>query len=497
MFPSLTRICALLVLGLALVQAAWILALPPFRGIDEFDHAYRAAAVSGGEWIASGETAKQGRGTLVTVPDRIVQDAAPVCWDYDYTGPDNCRPVDRIDDDRVKVASAAASYNPAFYWVVGAPSRWLEGAYALYAMRAVAAAICAGFFFLGVWSIAHSTTSPWPLLAILATITPMWTFSTILPAPNGTEMFSALALWSVLFGLAAPQGSESIDRTLVRIAAICVVPLLVVRSIGPLWLALIACIALPLIGLPQAKAIWARLRWQVWAVGALIFLTTSVAVLWTVTMDTNALESESVKSRNPLLGAIEQVPLWFLQSIAAFPTRSEPAPPAVYAAGGLLLCGFVGAGILVAKRRERLILATAIGLWGAVPLVFTTLTYSTAGPIWQGRYAFPFAAGIVLLAGLALERRMEIVRWIGPAWGGVVLLQSVAHTASVVKVHKTELLASPLAGDSRWITTPTWFIAGLMLAGMGAWGWAGLSIIRRSALERPLERALRNDAAND
>jgi hypothetical protein len=36
------RLPALLVLGALVMQAAWILALPPFRGADEFDHAYRA-----------------------------------------------------------------------------------------------------------------------------------------------------------------------------------------------------------------------------------------------------------------------------------------------------------------------------------------------------------------------------------------------------------------------------------------------------------------------
>ena len=46
------RLPALLVLGALVMQAAWILALPPFRGADEFDHAYRAAAVAHGEFIA-------------------------------------------------------------------------------------------------------------------------------------------------------------------------------------------------------------------------------------------------------------------------------------------------------------------------------------------------------------------------------------------------------------------------------------------------------------
>ena len=41
-----------IVLGLAILQALWILTVPPFRASDEFDHAYRAAAVARGQWQA-------------------------------------------------------------------------------------------------------------------------------------------------------------------------------------------------------------------------------------------------------------------------------------------------------------------------------------------------------------------------------------------------------------------------------------------------------------
>ena len=46
------RVAALLFLGTLLLQSAWILTLPPFRGTDEFDHAFRAAQVAGGDWAA-------------------------------------------------------------------------------------------------------------------------------------------------------------------------------------------------------------------------------------------------------------------------------------------------------------------------------------------------------------------------------------------------------------------------------------------------------------
>jgi hypothetical protein len=51
----------LVLVGVMLLQSAWILAVPPFRGSDEFDHAFRAAGVATGQWHLS-EQASNGRG---------------------------------------------------------------------------------------------------------------------------------------------------------------------------------------------------------------------------------------------------------------------------------------------------------------------------------------------------------------------------------------------------------------------------------------------------
>ena len=83
----------LLLVGLLLSQAAWLLSVPAFRGLDEFDHVYRAASVARGEWMPSGERAGHGRGELVTVPRDILVAAGPECRALDYTGHDNCAPA--------------------------------------------------------------------------------------------------------------------------------------------------------------------------------------------------------------------------------------------------------------------------------------------------------------------------------------------------------------------------------------------------------------------
>ncbi len=168
-----------------LLQAAWILTVPPFRGIDEFDHAFRAAAVARGDWVA-GEAAEDGRGQLVTVPRSLVEAAHGQCAALDYTGPDNCSPVESVSDGNVTVASAAASYAPAFYWIVGTAARPFDGAASVYAMRIATALLSLMFIGLAAWSVAK-LPSRWPLAGLVLATTPVFVYSTTVAGPMASR----------------------------------------------------------------------------------------------------------------------------------------------------------------------------------------------------------------------------------------------------------------------------------------------------------------------
>ncbi|MGZ4531473.1 MAG: hypothetical protein ACXV5Q_05520 [Frankiaceae bacterium] len=144
---------ALLVVGLLLTQAAWMLALPAFRGVDEIDHAYRAASLARGEVAPSGIAAKHGRGELVMVPQDLTRAAGPECRALKYDGPDNCRPSRPGPHGTVWAATSASRYSPAFYWVIGKAAEPFRGTTALVVMRAVAGLLCAAFFGLAGWVV--------------------------------------------------------------------------------------------------------------------------------------------------------------------------------------------------------------------------------------------------------------------------------------------------------------------------------------------------------
>jgi len=102
--------------GLSALLLAWILLIPPFGGTDEFDHAYRAAAVARGQWFATPSDATRGTGAWLEVPRDIVDAARPECQVRSYTTAADC--VGTAHGDTVRIASGAGRYQPVFYAVV-------------------------------------------------------------------------------------------------------------------------------------------------------------------------------------------------------------------------------------------------------------------------------------------------------------------------------------------------------------------------------------------
>lgn len=463
------RVPILLFLGALLVQGAWILALPQFRGIDEFDHAYRAAAVAAGQWKPDYVPADNGRGDLLVVPRSLVAAAQPVCEWYDYTGPDNCRPVQELEDDKVVIASAAARYNPLFYWVIGKPASWFEGAASLIAMRVAAAVLCAVFIGLAGWCLSAWARSRWPYAGLLVAMSPVAVFSTALAAPNGLEICAGLALWASLLGLSRTGVSPSAQHQLIVAGIPAAMVLALLRQLGPLLLATILFATVVLVG---RRRLVALVRSHLRVLGLASGLTAAAVVVnvwWIRTSAALAVEEVTPTTRDLGDAIIANAPLWLMQSIAAFPTRSERAPVLVYAIWLLAFTALVVAAIWVGRSKHRQAILLTMGLGVGVPLALTAMTYAEAGAIWQGRYGLPLTVGIPLLAGLALDDRRPEHRLVPPilAAGAAGIL--LAHVVGAVNVLDRELRLSPLSRNEAWLMPPYWVIAVLMSVGILTW----------------------------
>ncbi len=428
-----------------LLQAAWILTMPPFRGIDEFDHAFRAAAVARGEWVA-GDPAEDGRGQLVTVPRSLVEAAHGQCAALPYTGPENCSPVESVSDGNVTVASSAASYHPAFYWVVGTAALPFDGAASLYAMRIASALLSLLFIGLAAWALAK-LPGRWPLAGLILATTPVFVYSTTIAAPNGVEMSAGMALWGTLLALMHGQRRAPESR-LLWAAIACAITLGTLRVLGPVFIVMIV-VTVASLDWGAVRDMVKRHRSTVLVGSVLIGASVLGQALWM--FDSVAQEVAGDATDNPKTFNSVNIVVWPLQTIAAFPLRDQAGAPVIY----LVVVAVVGAMLIAACRggasRLRVVTLTSLVVTLAFPFVFTLATLDSIGNIWQGRYVLPYGVGFLLLAGYALGRRRPES---GPALRLLVPIATfyaVAVAACMIKVRNDEL-----NGNSASIRDAAW-----------------------------------------
>ncbi len=473
------RIALMWVIGSLLLQLAWISALPPFAGVDEFDHAYRASAVAHGQITTDHVSATDGRGELVVVDRSIAEAARPQCEARTYTGPDNCRAVADSGAGLVTIASAAASYNPAFYFVVGHAAEPFHGAYALYVMRLVAALLCSLFLGLAAWVTCLWARTRWPLVGLMVASTPVLVYSASIASPNGLEMCAALSVWAALLGLARADRGPTRQRKLLLAVLPGALVLTTIRAMGPALLLLIVATCVAVIGVRATFSI-ARRHLPVVLPALLVVLTATVSnVWWIVTQAPNARENTAlVPLQHPVANSLQQLPLWFFQSIAAFPSRTEQAPLAVYLLYMAAFFGILALGWRTAARSRRLAVLAAGVATVALSVGVNSYFYSTDGDVWQGRYGLPYAVGIVLISALALDEK----RWspvhsrslLRIGWVALTAAQVVGVTSVALKMIDKE----PSVQDPVWIYHSPVMIVALTVVGWSCWAFAVKRFVR-------------------
>ncbi len=458
-----------------LVELAWVLSVPAFRGIDEFDHVYKAEAVAHGMWTDVGP-ARDGRGNLVAVPEHVVAAASRRCDSYDYTGPDNCRPVRSLDDGLVLVACAAATYNPVYYAIVGTFARPFHGAGAVFAMRVLTALLTAVLLAAAAALTAAWARGTWPVLALVVASTPTLLYSGSVASPNGVGYAAGCLLWASLLGMVrAPRRLHLLG------AAVASTTILVTHSTGFVWLSVVAFLALRM----SPRARWrevVRDLGRSTASAAIVVACVLVGTLgWIVVNKTNVPGADDGNfGPMPWSDLPGQVLVWAMQTVGAFPMRNQPAPLAVYALWLVLFCTLMTLGMRHAARGTRTAVALISLVWVAVPALASVVTFDTDGFAWQGRYALVLAVGLPMLAGFALDDKDRPA----PRWLAVVVVAScaAAHALSVGSVAAREA-HTPLAPDfAAAMPGGPWFLAALAFLGC---------LLTLAAAPRPVPAAVR------
>jgi hypothetical protein len=462
----LVRVFALTMLAVLLVETAWMLTVPPFRGMDEHDHAYKTAAVGGGDWGWDHTPSPQDWGSFVRVPTALPEAAAPICESLPYTTDDNCHGHATANGE-TEIASSASQYNPAFYGVVGTVARPFSGSTSLYVMRLATALICAVLMGLAAAALRVWSRSPWPLVGLVLAATPMLIYSNSIVAPNGVELCAAAVVWSALLGLCRPLPDvpARVRSRLIVLATVGAVPLVTVRTLGPLWLALILGTLVLLLPREGWKPLL-RSR-TTWVCAAVVLVFLFLAVGWDYVANPNTLTHAEnyTESPWPLIPQLEV--LWLLQSVAAFPARDELAPLPLYAIAAVAWWVLLAAGLRHGGARVRISLAVATGVSLAVPAVMTVITFASEGTVWQGRYGYPYSLGIWLLCGYALDRAGVAPRRTPLLVAGATLAWAVTQVIGQLGVLIPQGRTSPLADTSAWLQPPVWLVIALTAAAAG------------------------------
>jgi len=484
------RVVGLCVLGMLLIQFAWLLASPPFSGIDEIDHTYRASSLSQGDLRPLGEFADpdEAWGDLVAVRSDVARAAHQPCLLVAYYGKANCTPVGAGPHaDTSLVASSAARYNPVFYVIEGAAAEPFSGYHYVYALRVAAALLCTAMIGAGIWCLLTFARTRWPVALFLLATTPMTLYSTTVAAPNGLEMVSGLTLWAALIGLfcSTSRPTPGERRVLLTTAAVSGATLVTVHTLGPLWLGLIAIVVLVL---ARPARVWRRVRAHPaghLAAAATVGLATLGSLAWVLSANTNDPASgEFGLEGSPFPKIFGGLILWPLQAIGAYPNRNDSAPMIVYA---LAVTVFVWVTVIAARQlRGRVLVAVLllVALSFAVPFALTLATYAQIGLAWQGRYGLPFSAGYFLILGLALDQnpRPRPLRSFPIGVAAAVLAAELAFSLHGVVERALEV--------ALWRDNPHWYYPGMLVlvlavvAGTTSW-FAG--VVQSAPAQRALE----------
>lgn len=455
-----------------LTAGAWIWITPPFGGTDEFDHAYRAVSVAEGDWVSSETVPKRGRGYLVPVPPDIAAAARPMCEDVKYPGRDNCRPVDMTESGNARIASAAATYNPGYYAVVGYPTKFLAGNDRLYAMRGISGALVALIFALVAAMLSSAGSSAWATAGIAIAATPVVTASASVVAPNALEIAAGLGVVMGAFIVCTCRKSAA-RRIAVPLLVSSSVLLSVLRSAGPLWLLLCGIAALAWCDRTTLATLWSRHRGPVVAGTATVATAVGAGVAWTLLNGTNLNGDGELAapqaSSFELMKALADIPLWAFQMIAAYPWRDVPAPIAVYAGWSALLVIMGVLGWWRGRSRVRISTALLVLFSFGASTILAALAYREVGSAWQGRYALPVAISVPVLCGVALDRSALRKSRALPVL--MIAVSGALTLTAMLRVRAWELTRKG-PPDTGWEAPPVAWLVIVVALAVGAQVWA-------------------------
>ncbi|HAN26034.1 MAG: DUF2142 domain-containing protein [Microbacterium sp.] len=404
---------SLIFAGLLAIGLAWAGASPLFAGPDEPRHMATAYATYHGQ---------VGHSDII-VPSMFASAAAEApCFALNPSATADCLVIAAGPD--VEVASQFSSYSPLYYMLVGWPTLFLHGEYALYGMRAANSLLFALVLTAAIMILHPRGRKSAALCGMLVSLTPMALFLSGVVNASALELSSACLVASLAVrAFQTTRASWVIWSGLAGSVAL----LSLTRPLSPLWAG--AIVAAALLSSPIRVRDLLRDAGGRAAVAAGLSMTAvAAAVAWALAHPT-----QFIVTQPPPASLQDAVVIFVKRLLLDTPTMITQMAGVLgwldTPVGWALVAFLVGLGAFgivafpQASGRARLVVLGLTLFTVCVPIALTTALWSGTG--WQGRYSLPLVAAIGVVLGwhATADRRMRRV---------FVVLAVLMVTAAVV-----------------------------------------------------------------
>jgi len=391
----------LVVLGVVLLQAAWVVGTPGFGGPDEPSHYLRALSIVNGQVI----------GPKVPYSDRFLSSAQLAFANHDTTAvlvPARLAPFGvncRTGQPNIRGSCIEADPNgnfPPLPYLL--PAMVLSDAHtavsAFWWMRVASMLPALAFLILAVALLWDGTG--WSLLGLLASLSPMVLFVSSVLNPSGLQITACLA-----FAAAALRIARDPTSVLPWVWPVFAVSGAVAILAGPIGLefALFDLVVFGLVLGPRGlREVRARTSPRTLALSAVTLVTAGVLAL----TYTRVAGFSATIGFTPILSSlrqgVHQLPPVLRDSVGTFGALNVPLPSAARWVWWILVLALLISAILLGDRRERWLVVAVAVLGLAFPVLFYAWIDRFTGFGLQGREVLPALMLIPLVAGEVVNR---------------------------------------------------------------------------------------------
>ena len=465
-------------LCLFIVLCSWSLLTGRYGGPDEPSHVIRAAAVAGGDLTGRSAPGMDDGFRLVDVPVALGS-GDPSCYRHDPRVTPGCA-VPATTPPTVTVATAAGTYPPHYYALVGGMARLFGGAaepmtYRLAGDVLVAVVLGCIVVRLSRWRSRAAAS------LLLAALPPAAWFLFGVVNPNSLEIALLALTWVGVaeFAMQEPTGRVSSST----VAAWSFAAAVLVRPVAVLAAPTIAVVVL-LSTTPEQRRVGPRGR-RLAMVASPIAAACAFTGIWQLLL-TPATDDSRTASSIPLAEALAKAVSatndTVRESVGSLGWLEFSAPN-VAQIGWWLVVGVAAMASCTRARFARSFALAAITIV-AIPVAFEVLMYRRVGFVWQGRYSIAAALGAVTVGAIAVAdpltddhsprralRHLRVAARLAPLVGvaGLLITQWAAARRYTVGVDGPWSMAGADAWHPRLDTWLLIAISACALAGLACW----------------------------